>query len=225
MLFSALIAILLGIFGSVFSTYTGLYLAKDNDLLLSMPIPVQTIMFARLMGVYLMGLMYLAVVIVPAIGSIIWFAIFGGMGLSLTQTLGLDWAKEAGADISLTLFHVFEHYPLGKILSMVAIFLLFTFFITSANSGTFVLGMLSEEGRLQPTHRTMFIWGCIEAALSYALLLSGGMKSVQTISIAAAFPFIFIMCGSMLSILKALKKEHYEIYPDPNVVIHKDKKK
>ena len=166
----------------------------------------------------------LGVVIVPAIGSIIWFAIFGGMGLNLTQTLGLDWAKEAGADISLTLFHVFEHYPIGKLLSMVAIFLLFTFFITSANSGTFVLGMLSEEGALHPTHKTMFIWGCIEAALSYALLLSGGMKSVQTISIAAAFPFIFIMCGSMVSILKALKKEHYEIYPDPNVVVHKNKK-
>ena len=62
-----LIAILLGIFGSVFSTYTGLYLAKDNDLLLSLPIPVGTIMLARLMGVYLMGLMYAAVVIVPAI--------------------------------------------------------------------------------------------------------------------------------------------------------------
>ena len=166
----------------------------------------------------------LGVVIVPAIGSIIWFAIFGGMGLNLTQTLGLEWAKEAGSDISLTLFHVFEHYSLGKILSMVAIFLLFTFFITSANSGTFVLGMLSEEGALHPTHKTMFIWGCIEAALSYALLLSGGMKSVQTISIAAAFPFIFIMCGSMVSILKALKKEHYEIYPDPNIVVHKNKK-
>jgi glycine betaine transporter len=153
----------------------------------------------------------LGVVIVPAIGSIIWFAVFGGMGLNLTQTLGLSWAQDAGSDISLTLFKVLANYPLGKILSLIAIFLLFTFFITSANSGTFVLGMLSEEGRLQPTHKTMFIWGCIEATLSYALLLSGGMKSVQTISIAAAFPFIFIMLGSMASILKALGQEHEEI--------------
>ena len=61
------IAILLGLFGSVFSTYTGLYLAKDNDLLLSMPIPTGAIMLARLLGVYLMGLMYSAVVIVPAV--------------------------------------------------------------------------------------------------------------------------------------------------------------
>ena len=61
------IAFLLGIFGSVFTTYTGLYLSKDNDLLLSMPIPTGKIMLARLLGVYLMGLMYSAVVIVPAV--------------------------------------------------------------------------------------------------------------------------------------------------------------
>ena len=52
------IAIALGAFGSVFNTYSGLYLAKDNDLLLSMPIPVSAIMASRLLGVYLMGLMY-----------------------------------------------------------------------------------------------------------------------------------------------------------------------
>lgn len=63
----SLLAVLLGVFGSVFSTYSGLYLAKDNDLLLSMPIPVRAIMISRLLGVYLMGLMYSAVVIIPAI--------------------------------------------------------------------------------------------------------------------------------------------------------------
>ena len=149
----------------------------------------------------------LGVVAVPAIGSILWFAVFGGMGLNLTQTLGLEWAKDAGSDISLTLFKVYENYPLGTLLSIVSIFLLFTFFITSANSGTFVLGMLSEKGSLQPKRITMFIWGCIEAVLSYALLIAGGMKSVQTISIAAAFPFIFIMLGSMASLVKALSAE------------------
>ena len=61
-----LIAILLGSFGSVFNTYSGLYLAKDNDLLLSMPIPVGVIMTARLLVVYIMGLLYSGVVIIPA---------------------------------------------------------------------------------------------------------------------------------------------------------------
>ena len=62
-----LIALLLGAFGSVFNTYTGLYLAKDNDLLLSLPIPVPAILISRLLSVYLLGLMYSAVVSVPAV--------------------------------------------------------------------------------------------------------------------------------------------------------------
>ena len=62
-----LLAVFLGVFGSVFNTHAGLYLAKDNDLLLSMPIPVHAILVARLLGVYLMGLMYSGVVLIPAV--------------------------------------------------------------------------------------------------------------------------------------------------------------
>ena len=63
----SLIALALGVFGSVFNTYAGLYLARDNDLLLSLPIPVRYILTARLMGVYLMGLMFSGVVMLPAV--------------------------------------------------------------------------------------------------------------------------------------------------------------
>ena len=63
----SLIAVAMGVFGSVFNTYSGLYLAKDNDLLLSMPIPVRYLLIARLAGVYLMGLMFSAMVLLPAV--------------------------------------------------------------------------------------------------------------------------------------------------------------
>lgn len=53
-----LFAIAMGVFGSVFNTYSGLYLAKDNDLLLSMPIPVRYLLTVRLAGVYLWGLCF-----------------------------------------------------------------------------------------------------------------------------------------------------------------------
>ena len=66
-LFFGAVAVLLGAFGSIFNTFSGLYLSKDNDLLLSMPIPVKDIIASRLMSVYLMGLMYSSVVTVPAV--------------------------------------------------------------------------------------------------------------------------------------------------------------
>ncbi len=69
------IAMVLGAFGSVFNTYSGLYLAKDNDLLLSLPIPVKTIITARLMNVYLLGTMYSATAMLPTL--IVYWAVAG----------------------------------------------------------------------------------------------------------------------------------------------------
>lgn len=66
-----LIAVFLGVFGSVFNTYTSLYMAKDNDLLLSMPVPTGRILMIRLSGVFAMGLLYELLVMIPAL--IVWF--------------------------------------------------------------------------------------------------------------------------------------------------------
>ncbi len=78
-----LMAVLLGTFGSVFNTYSSLYLAKDNDLLLSLPIPVNTIIASRLLTVYLMGLMYSMVVLLPAV-IVYWITV----SLSIPVILG-----------------------------------------------------------------------------------------------------------------------------------------
>lgn len=63
----SVLAVLLGVFGSVFNTYSGLYLAKDNEFLLSMPIPERYILLVRMIGVYIMGAIYSAFVMVPAV--------------------------------------------------------------------------------------------------------------------------------------------------------------
>ena len=66
-----LVALVLGVFGSVFNTYASLYLAKDNDMLLSMPIPPRYILTVRLAGVYLTGLFFEMIVMLPA--TVAWF--------------------------------------------------------------------------------------------------------------------------------------------------------
>ena len=63
----SLIAMFMGVFGSVFNTYSSLYAAKDNDLLLAMPIPPRKLLASRLIGVYALGLMYEAEVMLPTI--------------------------------------------------------------------------------------------------------------------------------------------------------------
>ncbi len=73
--FIGLFAVGVGVIGSVFSTYTSLYMAKDNDLLLSMPIPIKHILFSRMLGVYLLGFLFGGVVAI--IGTVVYFIMFG----------------------------------------------------------------------------------------------------------------------------------------------------
>ena len=147
------------------------------------------------------------VIFAPAIVSIIWFAAFGSMGINLVDTIGIEGLTSAASNPSTALFLVFSHYPLSSILSFIAVLLLSTFFITSANSATFVLGMLTSEGDLNPSKQKQFVWGILQALLATALLLAGGLEALQTASVVAAFPFIFVMLLAIISLMKALKEE------------------
>lgn len=143
----------------------------------------------------------------PTIASFLWFATFGTLGIFK----GTEVAAEAIAKTETALFVVMQHYPLGSIISFVAVLLLCTFFVTSADSATFVLGMMSSNGDLNPSTNRKLIWGAIQSALALALMLSGGLKVLQTASIVAAFPFAFVMLFGMISIVKALKTETFEV--------------
>lgn len=145
----------------------------------------------------------LGVLVVPTLGSFIWFAIFGTLGMDL----GLEVAKEAIASTSTAFFVVMSHYPLGTIISVIAILLLVTFFVTSANSATFVLAMMTHNGDLNPPSSKKFVWGMIQSALALVLIIAGGLNMLQTASIAAALPFIFVMILACVSLVKMFKSE------------------
>ena len=151
----------------------------------------------------------LGVVLVPAVASVLWFAVFGSMGLSLAESGMLD--AEVVASVAASpetgLFLVLNQYPLGLIVSIVMLVLICTFFITSANSGTFVLGMLSSDGNMNPPNMKKILWGVVLTAMAIGLLIAGGLKPLQTISIAAAFPFIFIMIAAMVSVVRGLSHD------------------
>lgn len=147
------------------------------------------------------------VIAAPALVSILWFAAFGTMGINLFGDLGIEQLSVAAGNPSTALFEVFSNYPLSTILSIITVVLLCTFFITSANSATFVLGMFSSQGDLNPTKQRQLLWGIVQALFAAALLLSGGLEALQTASVVAAFPFIAIMLLAIVSTMKALREE------------------
>ena len=147
----------------------------------------------------------LGIVFIPALVSIAWFSIFGILGTNM----GLGIATEAIENTSTALFVVLENYSGGYAISIIVIVLLCTFFITSADSATFVLGMLTSYGVQNPSNKKKIMWGVVISfvALSLMLFTVDGLNMLQTMSIVGAFPFSFVMVGAIVSLIKTLKNE------------------
>ncbi|WP_343346431.1 BCCT family transporter [Terrisporobacter petrolearius] len=145
----------------------------------------------------------IGVTIVPALACMIWFSVFGTLGMDL----GMDFATSSITVTETALFKVLANYNMGGVLSVIAMILLCTFFISSADSATYVLGMFTSNGDLNPSNKNKIAWGIIQALLAITLIISGGLETLQMVSIVSAFPFAIVMLISIVSIKKALSEE------------------
>ncbi|OWY40854.1 glycine/betaine ABC transporter permease [Xenophilus sp. AP218F] len=150
------------------------------------------------------------VLLVPSLASFVWFSAFGGAALDLQLFGGADMVAAVKSDVSTALYVMFQHFPGGQALSLIAMTLVICFFVTSADSATFVLGMFSSGGSLNPSHRVKLIWGVLLAAVALVLLQSGGLKGLQSMLIVSALPFMLIMIGMAVSLYKALSEEEHD---------------
>ncbi len=151
----------------------------------------------------------IGVTAVPVIFSAFWFSVFGIAGLDMDISQGgsiYQLMNELGEEVAL--FAFLESSPMSSIVIGIAVLLISCFFITSADSGTFVLSMLTTGGKLNPNMGVKVIWGIILAAIATVLLWSGGLSALEMAMLIAAFPFAFLMILMTISLFKALRSEH-----------------
>jgi glycine betaine transporter len=150
--------------------------------------------------------------LVPTLLTFLWFTVFGATGLDLQLHQGVDLAASAVTDVTTVLFDMFTYLPLGSLLSLIAILLLSVFFVTSADSATFVLGMMTSNGDLNPSVSKKLTWGILQSVAAMILLTSGGLEALQRMAIVAALPFTVVMVFMVFSLLSALRYEwRYEL--------------
>lgn len=149
------------------------------------------------------------VLVVPTVVTLLWFSVFGGTGIwqevfvdnHIIKTI-LEKGTETG------LFAMLENYgSLGKILAGLSILLISTFFITSADSATYVLAMFSTNGNLNPPARIKVIWGIIQSSIACILLYAGGLDALQAVAILAAFPFLIVVIFMAINFFRWLQEE------------------
>ncbi|WP_043931507.1 glycine betaine uptake BCCT transporter [Bacillus sp. EB01] len=150
----------------------------------------------------------IGVLVVPTLGTCLWMSVFGGAALELVQDpANRDLAKNIAENVSLSIFIFFDYFPLSSLLSILGFAVVAIYYITVADTATFVLGMLSEGGTLNPSNKIKMTWGVIQSAVAAVLLLAGGLTVLQTASIAAALPFAFILLAMSYSLVKGLNME------------------
>ena len=148
------------------------------------------------------------VLLVPTMIGILWFAVLGGS--ALFQELanpGSMLAADGTVNLQGALFQLLEGLPAGGALTIGAIVLIAVFFVTSADSGALVMGMIATGGNPEPPRWVRVFFVLTTAALASALLLAGGLEALQTAAILIALPFSIVMLMMCWAMILAFQRE------------------
>ena len=146
-------------------------------------------------------------VLAPTLVGFMWFAIFGGTALNLEIFHGAGLGAAVQSDAATAMFAMFNALPMGTAMSVVATVLVVVFFVTSGDSATLVLGMMSTGGDPNPRAWIKVAWGMLVAAIALSLLFAGGLQAVQTATIVFALPFAFVLVLMAVALLLAVRQD------------------
>ena len=148
------------------------------------------------------------VLLVPVGFTFMWMTFFGDTAIHMILMQGIgELADAVAADTAVALFKFLEHLPLSSMTSLLATLLVITFFVTSSDSGSLVVDMLTSGGEEESPVWQRIFWAVVEGIVAAALLLAGGLQALQTATIASALPFAVIMILMCWGLVRALRIE------------------
>jgi glycine betaine transporter len=140
-----------------------------------------------------------------------WYATMGGSAIDFQQTGRADILgviSQYGGSEAAAGYPLFDALPLGELLMVMFLVLVTTFFITSADSSTLALGMLTTGGKESPSMINRIIWGGIIGLLASVLMVVGGVNALQAAAIITGGPFGIVILVAIYSMTSLLLTRH-----------------
>ena len=152
------------------------------------------------------------VLLLPTLLCLIWFSAFGGTAIHQFLTEGYTGVTEKVEiyNYELALFEMFAGLPWTTLLSCVAMTLTIIFFVTSSDSGSLIIDIIAAGGKVDAPVPQRVFWCTAEGLVAIALLLGGGLKSLQAASLATGFPFAIVLLGMGICVWIGLSQEARE---------------
>ncbi|MCF8469529.1 MAG: choline BCCT transporter BetT [Parvibaculum sp.] len=149
----------------------------------------------------------IGVLLVPSAFTFIWFTIFGNTALAMQLDGTADMVDAVQADVAVALFQFLGHLPFSTISMTLATLLVVTFFVTSSDSGSLVIDIITSGGKADPPVWQRIFWAVMEGVVAAVLLLAGGLAALQTGAIASALPLAVILLLVCYGLFTALRRE------------------
>ena len=149
------------------------------------------------------------VLLLPTLLCLLWFSAFGGTALYQHTVDGYTGVTEnvEAWKLELALFKMFDELPLTTLLASVAMMLTIIFFVTSSDSGSLIIDIIAAGGKIDAPVPQRVFWCSLEGLVAIALLLGGGLQSLQAASLATGFPFAIVLLGMAVCVWIGLRDE------------------
>ena len=145
------------------------------------------------------------VLIVPTVIGIVWMATLGGTALDQYFAAGYTGVAEAMPELAL--FKMLEQLPMTAFVSAVSVFLITIFFVTSADSGSLVMDTITAGGKMDAPVQQRAFWCLLAGLAAMALMLGGGMASLQALTLTVGLPFTMVLLCLCVGLIMGLREE------------------
>lgn len=154
----------------------------------------------------------LGVLFIPMIILFFWFTTFGGVAVNMELIGNPGFIDVVQNDYGSAIFKLMEFYPLTKATTMLIVIMIVLWFVTSSDSASFVIDMLTSGGETNPPKIQRLFWAIMQGLVAAILLAAGGLGALQAAAIVAGFPFAIVLFIMLYAMLRGFSRDELILY-------------
>ena len=149
-----------------------------------------------------------AILVVPTLATFVWLTVFGNAALHVELFGGGGLVEAVKADVAVATFQLLETFPLTSVTVALAVCIVITFFVTSSDSASLVVDIITAGGHLDPPRIQRIFWATMEGVIAAVLLLGGGLLALQTAVVTTGLPFALVLLLLSFSLVRGMGQDH-----------------
>ncbi len=161
------------------------------------------------------------VLVIPSMFGILWFTVFGNTAIWLNDGEAAGTLGQMISSPETLLFKFLDYLPLSGVTGLVSLVVISLFFITSADSGIYVLNNIASRDKSLVAPRWQAVmWGVLMSVVAIVLMQSGGLANLQAMTLLVALPFAMLMLLMCFSLWKGLSadKKYFDTKVNPTSI-------